>query len=140
MGEKAQSEKDVPVEEEHQSSDNFARDLFDQFGANDTFYNRKTQEIINSESAKQYFLEKYNNPKGRREIYREILAQDYSKIFQSGFSVTNLNQNFKGMPKAEKALVLQGVLECLNLNLKDYSSKAKKIRFEKMKQSESLVL
>ena len=30
------------VDEDVNSSDNFARDLFDQFGANDTFYNRKT--------------------------------------------------------------------------------------------------
>jgi hypothetical protein len=51
-----------------------------------------------------------------------------------------LNENFKDLPKAEKAIILQGVLESLNLNLKQFSSKDRRVKFLKMKEREISVM
>lgn len=95
---------------------------------------------MDAKNARDYFLQKWKDPEGRKQIYKQILAHGYSEIFSNGFALETLNENFKDLPKAEKAMVLQGVLESLNLNLKQYSSKDKKIKFMQMKEREESVM
>ena len=86
--------------------------------------------------AKKYFAELLTSERGKAKLYKDILAHGYQDFFTHGFALKQINTHFEALSKVEKAEILGSVIEALEVDLKRFSSRDKKKKFDEFHRAQ----